>query len=387
MRRAARNRPGFTLIETIAAIVVLTALASIASFITVETVDNYIDATTGGQLHGEAALGLDRMVREIRKIGLDTGAAGTAPDIDTVTPESIVWHGGDYSLSLSGDQVLYAASGVTRLGAWTTGLTHGATSGPNRLLLFAVAYENSGSDPGVSSVSYGGQSMTQVVAEVAGTSTYDRVELWRLNDAGIAAATDSDFSVVWGGASPSDPMYAAATFANVDQGSAVLDSSSSFTNGSSPNPITTAVSLTTGARVVASAVSGNSGSYSWANPWDETTEQSSGGTTTMGTADAAAAAPGSDTASATHAGPNRQAIVAAVLNPVSATTGVLVDDVTAFAVRSFDESNAPLGANLSGAACDPIRRVELELTLQRHAVSQTTRTRTFIRSTMSGGGS
>ena len=66
---------------------------------------------------------------------------------------------------------------------------------------------------------------------------------------------------------------------------------------------------------------------------------------------------------------------------------VLLADVTAFSVQTYDEDDAALADSLSGVACDPIRRVALDVTLQRHSVSETLRTKLFIRSTMSGGGS
>ena len=66
---------------------------------------------------------------------------------------------------------------------------------------------------------------------------------------------------------------------------------------------------------------------------------------------------------------------------------VLLADATAFSVATYDEDNAALAASLAGVACDPIRRVALDVTLQRHGVSESLRTKVFIRSTMSGGGS
>jgi len=64
----------------------------------------------------------------------------------------------------------------------------------------------------------------------------------------------------------------------------------------------------------------------------------------------------------------------------------ILDDVAAFTVQTYDESNAALAATLTGGACDPIRRIELDLTLQRGGVSTSLRTKLFVRSTMSGGG-
>ena len=66
--------------------------------------------------------------------------------------------------------------------------------------------------------------------------------------------------------------------------------------------------------------------------------------------------------------------------------GDLLEDVSSFSIQAYDEDNAALAATLTGAACDPIRRIELDLTLQRTGVSTSLRTKLFVRSTMSGGG-
>ena len=68
---------------------------------------------------------------------------------------------------------------------------------------------------------------------------------------------------------------------------------------------------------------------------------------------------------------------------------VLMSDVTVFTVLTYDEDDAALVAPLSGAACDDIRRVALNVTVQRNGVTESLRTRVFIRSMMSGaeGGS
>ena len=179
-RCPARNvRRGFTLIEAIATIVVLAIIGSIASLLILTAVDGYTDAATTAQLHMEASTAMDRIVRELRKVPLDSGAAGVAPDINDVTPTSITW-GANGELSLTGNKLQLT------------------TSGP--------------------------------------------------------------------------PL------------------------------------------------------------------------------------------------------------------GDLLDDVSAFTVQTYDEDNAALGETLTGAACDPIRRIELDLTLQRGDVSTSLRTKLFVRSTMSGGG-
>ena len=72
-RSPARSvRRGFTLIEAIATIVVLAIIGSIASLIILTAVDGYTDAATGAQLHIEASTAMDRIVRELRKVALDS---------------------------------------------------------------------------------------------------------------------------------------------------------------------------------------------------------------------------------------------------------------------------------------------------------------------------
>ncbi|MHC4948052.1 MAG: PulJ/GspJ family protein [Planctomycetota bacterium] len=106
------RRRGFTLIELIATIVVLSALGTVASSILLNATDGYLAATTGAQLHTEASIALDRIARELRKIDLDPSATGVAPDIDSVDTTLIVWST-DHSLKLGGTDLLLEESGVT----------------------------------------------------------------------------------------------------------------------------------------------------------------------------------------------------------------------------------------------------------------------------------
>jgi type II secretory pathway pseudopilin PulG len=66
------------------------------------------------------------------------------------------------------------------------------------------------------------------------------------------------------------------------------------------------------------------------------------------------------------------------------TAAVLQTDVTAFSIQAYDESDAAMAASLSGTDCDPVRRLQIILTAQRHGVTETLRTRMFIRETMIG---
>lgn len=65
---------------------------------------------------------------------------------------------------------------------------------------------------------------------------------------------------------------------------------------------------------------------------------------------------------------------------------VLLTDVLSFSLTAYDEDNTAIPGPLSDAACDPIRRIEIELTLRRNGAAVTLRTKAFIRSMMIGGG-
>lgn len=206
---------------------------------------------------------------------------------------------------------------VAAADAWTTGLTHSVGAGSNRLLVFAVGYENA-TDTLVSSVSYGGQAMTRITGTSAtSTGVYNRAELWYLKESGIAAASSTTFSVTWGGGAPTDPMYAAGAYTGVDQTTPIADSSSNSTTAATPNPLTTNLTVLDREMSVGVAISGNTGTYSWGNSWTEDTDQTSGATTNLSTAHHAETASATATASATHSGPNRQVVVAAALAPAA----------------------------------------------------------------------
>ena len=67
---------------------------------------------------------------------------------------------------------------------------------------------------------------------------------------------------------------------------------------------------------------------------------------------------------------------------VDGVPAVLLSDVSAFQVRAFDASNAPLATTLSGSATEPIRRLSLELTTARGRAGATVRTKVFLRCMM-----
>jgi hypothetical protein len=200
---------------------------------------------------------------------------------------------------------------TARVGAWTTGLTHTAGAGIDRLLVLMVAHA-SNSDVLVNAVTYGGQALTRINGGVAGSTKTVRMELWYLREAGIAAATNGTFVVTYGSGNIQAQHYAAATFRNVDQIAPILDSRVNVTNSSTPNPFPTPVTVTSDGMAAAAAISGNTGLFTWGNGWTEGIDQSFGGSNSS-TADHPSAASGTDTAAATHDHQNFLAIVAASL--------------------------------------------------------------------------
>jgi type II secretory pathway pseudopilin PulG len=63
----------------------------------------------------------------------------------------------------------------------------------------------------------------------------------------------------------------------------------------------------------------------------------------------------------------------------------LLSNVTAFAIRCHDESNATVPTASSGAGCYPIRRIHVAITCQRNGITEMVRTYVFVRSAVQGG--
>ncbi len=65
---------------------------------------------------------------------------------------------------------------------------------------------------------------------------------------------------------------------------------------------------------------------------------------------------------------------------------VLLGDVASFQIRAFDESNSAMAVTLNGAACEDIRRIAVAVTLERSGVTQSLRTKVFLRCMSSHAG-
>lgn len=67
-----------------------------------------------------------------------------------------------------------------------------------------------------------------------------------------------------------------------------------------------------------------------------------------------------------------------------AASAMLLNDVSALSVQTYDESGNLLAASLSGTATEAIRRVTIQISVQRSGLTETLRTSVFLRCTMEG---
>ena len=236
-----------------------------------------------------------------------TSPAGTGVvDVTVTTPLGT-------SANTSADDYTFTTD-VGLANSWTTGLTHVAGTGSNRLLVFVAGMEND-TDRDLTAVSYGGQTMTQANEGVICTTICARNEVWYLDDAGIQAATGTTFVPTWGG-TPSNfnEMYAAVTLHNVDQITPIGNISSAGGTGN-PIQVATALNVNIGNMVLTGATSGNAGSYTPDIGYIEGTDQAAASSTTA-TAYLSITTGGTQQPSATYdAAVNRQTITGTIINP------------------------------------------------------------------------
>ena len=107
----ASRRPGFTLVEVIATIAIISVIGSIASRTIITALNGYTTSATRAQLHSELSIAMDRIDRELKRIPQKASYGSIAPNITSVTGTSIAWNG-NYSLSLSGPQLQMVDNGA-----------------------------------------------------------------------------------------------------------------------------------------------------------------------------------------------------------------------------------------------------------------------------------
>ena len=61
---------------------------------------------------------------------------------------------------------------------------------------------------------------------------------------------------------------------------------------------------------------------------------------------------------------------------------VLLDNVSSISLKAYGQDNVQLSSTLSGSACEAIRRIEMTISVAQGSVSNTIRTRIFLRCMM-----
>lgn len=157
---------GFTLVETIATIVVIAIVAGMASRLISEGSREYSDAAVRSLLNKQLSTALDRLVTEFRQIGQDT-SSGTAPDISSsFAATSMTWN----TLTSSRTVSFNSGTGIVQLSgaaAANSTLLSGCTA-------FTLAYadkDNATVSPGGSAPSIRRITITITVAQGSITET------------------------------------------------------------------------------------------------------------------------------------------------------------------------------------------------------------------------
>ena len=128
------------------------------------------------------------------------------------------------------------------------------SAGNNRLMIVYVGIEN-GNTPTVTSVTYGGLNMTQLISINNNTGFQAQLEVWYLTEAQLISLTPGNYNVNvnLGGFAQNEyfDIISAATFANVDPISPFLNIQTGNTSGGTPNPWQLPSPLTVGVGGVA----------------------------------------------------------------------------------------------------------------------------------------
>ncbi len=240
----------------------------------------------------------------------DTGLSASTQYCYRVRSRDNLGNTGNYSTTQCATTDAGGGGGdVTLLSSWVTGTTHADPAGANRALIFTAHAEDNDTAMNAS-VTYGGQVMTKIIEQNQGTGYRAYVATFILDDAGIAAATNSSFNVTWGQTPSRTPGFASLFLANVDQANLTGASSG---NGSNSNTVSSAaLSTNNGDLVIVAGTCGNTGSYTVNNGFTEGTEVTV--TSGDGVAGQKQATGANETPSITHSNANRQVVVGFVVN-------------------------------------------------------------------------
>jgi hypothetical protein len=164
---------------------------------------------------------------------------------------------------------------VTILNAWGTGTTRVISAGVNRCLVVVVGMENGAGLRDITAMTYGGQAMTQALESSAAGAFSDKLEVWILLEAGIAAAAGTTIVPTFaaGPLLENVERVTSVVFNNVDQTTPISASAtSSFNGATNPHILGATFATLAGSMAVAGVICGN----------NKTPAVADGGTNTYG---------------------------------------------------------------------------------------------------------
>lgn len=110
------------------------------------------------------------------------------------------------------------ASGVTIVDGFTSGTTKTISAGINRLLVVGIFAEDSATNADIDTVTYGGETMTEIHDEQITTVFTNAVWVGYLDETGMSAAIGNTISPTWVGGTPdSSVLYSSVVLGHVDQ--------------------------------------------------------------------------------------------------------------------------------------------------------------------------
>jgi hypothetical protein len=211
-----------------------------------------------------------------------------------------------------------AAGAVEIIGSWTSGTSHAEEAGSDRALVFTAHAESSADTSDLGSVTYGGQSMTKVVERNMHVSYSEYTCAFILDEAGIAAASGSDFVVTWNTAPSGTPAFTSVFLQNVNQSTLVGATGTGGTTTTTAE--TPPLSNSDGDMAIVAGTCGNAAEYSTINGFTEAIEVAPSSADGIG---GYLACTGSDvTPGVSHTNVNRQSVIGFVVQvagPAGAT--------------------------------------------------------------------
>jgi hypothetical protein len=223
---------------------------------------------------------------------------------------------------------------VEALTNWTYNNSIPIPAGEDRLLVVSIGAETHAS---ITSITWGGQPLTLAASAYESTGVGARTYLYYLPEVNIAAASGSTLSTSWTSGTRDDTAHAARVYQNVNQSNPIRVTE--WATNAGPSTISCAPMTVVKGDMVFSGVrvGMESRPYTWTSPLVEGVDRQMSTTSYTAADYAVPSGVTSVTAAASCSAPNRQAMVAAVIQARNLANGEGVIPVT-LALYEFNET-------------------------------------------------